>query len=207
VKIITIMFVLLTTILVEIGYCYESKPLVMGPCNLVELLPEPAKSLHKTIADSLHSEQVRLINMENISYNSAISIITLAMEEYYHRELSYPKSSADLVASGYLDSGFEALQYKICDYDVNHEPENSDIMIFYIPQPIGMTELSPVPGKNCAFTRFCYNEYLLAVKSSDYPFEQRLTYPKWFTPYSSLGFEPVFYVSQSNPGASECAGC
>ena len=124
-------------------------PLVLPPMRLAESLNEPIRTAHITAAQSLHEQQQSLLaeagQEPDQDWRGFLMGLTLALDEYYLLELSYPASIQYARDSGCLLAEWEELGFVVCDY-VKLDPAASEMSLVYIPQPLGLNEIGSMPG-------------------------------------------------------------
>jgi len=183
-----------------------------SPEKRAESLQEPLRTVHLSLAQSLHDSQVQewdgVATEEQGWREKALAGVALALEEYYVMELSYPESVHQLLDSGYLDA---AAPTKVELLDFTPDASRADdLTLIYIPQPIGRTTLITAPGKGCGDTLRSYREYCLAVPEAHIQVwigDGKLRNTNWMEPFYNFGVHDILRINQENPGASSCASC
>jgi len=187
-------------------------PLQKLPLYLAERLPEPERSIRFTTADLLHEQQELVLrqaidNLDNWQ-SSFLAGVALALEEYWTLELSYPGDFSQLADSEYLLDGWGKSGFQVKGFD-NTSMEGVKQLLVYVPQPVGLASLKPVPGMGCAGARRCFETYSLLIPKQNAElwgvFESINTY--WIGPFLDRDFIEVMHVSKIDPGMSGCSLC
>ena len=191
----------------------EEKPSSLTAQRLCEQLDSLEKSMHLVQADALHSEQEKILTELQEQPEDWCELfltgVMIAVEEYYELELSYPVSAKALTESGCLLQGWSDNELQIMDFDVGSNYLTERILV-YIPQPLGLNSIKPVPGMSCSYTRRCFEEYSLAIPEQSHSTwlgesEPITTY--WMEPFLAFSLLEIAHMNRAIPGDSQCASC
>ncbi len=193
------------------SYAAKELPLLLDPCNLSNNMDEPERITREIIADAIMSaqwaEMNSLIDGDGHWYCRFMLGISLALEEYYVRELTYPSSIDKLYESGYLMQGWRDMGYEICDFDAIDYSRAKCVV--YIPQPLGDAEIIGVPGMTACHTMFSIQAYSIMIPEQHrYLWMAVLERPipdgvKSFAEIGSL--VEMFHVNKKEPRRTACS--
>jgi hypothetical protein len=184
-------------------------PLRPTPVHRALSLNAIDSSIRQTIADSLHDSQVSELKStvddptrKNLHFLKGLA---LALEQYRDLELSFPDSISQLKESGYWLDGWADVGIAVIDY-LPQTSISNDNVIYYIPQPVGLSKLMRAPSK---WIRK-YSEYALLVpvaREDDWIVNDNKIRNDWIEPFLKLGLIEIFFVNIDDPTKSGCGAC
>lgn len=187
-------------------------PPLLAPCNLADSLSEPERTMHRTMAGSLHDAQTSLLTSRDaespLSGSTAITAVALAFEEYWERELTYPRDADQLLESGYLLDAWHEVGLLLIDPGQNTETAR-EFVVIYVPQPLGRTRIMHIPGRRCRVNMRVFREYSLLMRrnacESEIPTTTLAT--PWVRPFLSGHLLEALHIDQDQPDANGCIFC
>jgi hypothetical protein len=188
----------------------ETLPLQPRATRRSDQLIEPSRTVLNDCAEALQIAQARELTGYQSDHDRKHYFVgvTLALEEYYLREFSYPANSKDLIDSSYLLSEWTNNGFEISDY--SEEAAANSSTLIYAPEPSGEAELIKTPERACALKMLSFREYSLFTTSlfeeSWLPGENEYPYRTWWAiPYiDELALVEIYHMSKRDPTVKKC---
>ena len=185
------------------------RPVTPEAQRLFKYLDNTQMSQQLETAEYLHRTQLTLLEGVTAGnedrHRTFVEAVRLALDEYYALELSFPQHVEKLVETGCLLDEWSSLGLIVENYSYSLVSAESNSLV-YIPQPIGLAQLRPIPGLGCTFNRRCFDEYCLALRQ-----DQLETWNisvmdsvSWMKPFNELNFTEVVHTLVDNPLETHC---